>query len=97
MKHSKSSAAIELSQSQEIELLKLLLNFGKSGKKSAEFLKTAPKLFQNLYANTRSRILLIRHIVAVFLIDQVFEPFAAGLPSSLSQAIGSLVISHGFS
>ena len=96
VKHSKSSAAKELSRSQETELLKLLTSLGKSGKKSAEFLNTKPQLFQNLYANTRSRILLVRHIIAVFLIDQIFEPFAAGLPSSLLQAIGSLVISHGF-
>jgi hypothetical protein len=93
-KQSKSSATKELSQSNEIELLKFLTSHGKSGKMSAEFLKTKPQLCQKLYANIRSRIQLLRHIMAVFLIDQIFEPFATGMPSSLSQALGSLLDSH---
>ena len=95
VKHSKSSAGNDLSQSTEIEVLKLLASFGKSGKTSAEFLTQNQHLFQRLYANIRSRIPLLRHIAAVFLFDQVFEPFAAGLPSSLSQELGSLLVSHG--
>ena len=97
VKHSKSSAEKELSQSQEIELLKLLPSFGKSGKASAEFLKNKSTIVSKLVCKYPIRILLVRHIVAVLLIDQVFEPFASGLPSSLSQAIGKLVMSHGFS
>lgn len=91
-KHSKSSAEKELSQSTEMELMTLL---GESGKMSSEFLKRKPHLFQRLYANTRSRIQLLRHIAAGFLFDQVFEPFTAGLPSSLSRELGNSLVSHG--
>jgi predicted nucleic acid-binding Zn-ribbon protein len=98
-KQGKSNAGPALSPSDEGKLFKILSGLGSTGRKSAEFL-SQNSFCTVWYANTRSRIQLLRHIVAIFLFEKIFKPFAAGLPTKFSEAlfwIGDDVISRGSS
>jgi len=64
--------------------LKYLAASGPCGKQSSDFLN---REFKGLYSNTRSRIPLLRHVCAVILYDEIFEPFAAGLASPVSAVL----------
>jgi hypothetical protein len=86
-KQAKTSAATGLSDAEVSKLLVRLAGFGRCGKLSAETL-SLNNTVQKQYSATGSRIQLIRHIVAVFLFDQVFSPFVVGLSRELSEALG---------
>ena len=89
------SRASELSTSQELQLLELLAALGPCGKNSVELFESN-HFFQKWHSRPRWRIQLLRHVLAVGLFDQIFEPFVAGIPpESLSQFLGIFVISHG--
>jgi len=85
-KQAKANASQEMSEKAESVLLQKLANFGLRGQWSAEFLKPNG-VFRTWYANIRSRIQLGRHIIAVLLFDQVFFPFAFGLPDEWAKAM----------
>lgn len=85
-RQAKTNGSQELSAGTERTLLENLANFGRRGQWSAEFLNTNG-FFQAWYANTRSRIQLGRHIVAAILFDEVFSPFAFGLPDEWAKAM----------
>lgn len=96
-KQGKSNAGPALSPSDEGRLFQIISDLGSSGRKSVEFL-SQNNFCTVWYANTRSRIQLLRHIVAIFLFEKIFKPFAAGLPTKFSEAlvwIGDDVISRG--
>ena len=98
-KHGKSNAGATLSQEHEDRLFDAIANLGNSGTASVNFLRANPRFFRAWYSNARSLIQLIRHVIAVFLYDKIFEPFAAGLPTEFSKSlvwIGNDVIQHGF-
>ena len=85
-KQAKANRAQALSEIVGRTLLEKFSNFGLRSQWSAEFLRT-DKLFETLYSDTRSRIQLGRHIVASILFDQVFAPFAFGLPGEWAKAM----------
>ena len=86
VKQVKANGTQQISETAEHTLLKKLATFGRRGKWSAEFLGT-DGFFHTWYANTRSKIQLGRHIVAVTLFDEVFAPFAFGLPEEWAKAM----------
>ena len=86
VKQAKANGGQELSAAAERSILEKLTALGKSGQWSAEFL-TKSQIFPSWYINARSRIQLGRHIVAAVLFDQVFSPFAFGLPQEWAQAL----------
>lgn len=85
-KQAKTSAATSMSDADASKLLESLAGLGRKGKLSAQYLRLNNTV-QKLYCTTGSRIQLIRHVVAVFLFDQIFGPFAVGLPRELSDAL----------
>ena len=98
-KHGKSNAGATLSQEHEDQLLDIMVHLGNSGIASVSFLRANPRFLRTWYSNARSLIQFVRHVIASFLYDKIFEPFAAGLPTQFSQAldwIRSYVIEDGF-
>lgn len=96
-RHGKANVSHTLSKSSEVKLFELLEKLGEPGRGSSQFLQKH-QATQIWYSNARTRIPLIRHVVALFLFRQVLEPFAVGLPPALSDAlvwIDEDVMSHG--
>lgn len=94
---SKVGGEIPLPQIAEMGVLGMLETLGPKAKASAEFLR-ANQTIRVWYKHIGARIDLVRHLVGVFLFDQIFEPFAVGLPSELRDAllwIDNDLISHG--
>lgn len=83
-KHAKANGVEVLSAAEEAGVLEILFASGQCGKNSYDFLN---RDFRGLYGNARSRIPLLRHVVALVLFEQIFEPFAAGLPSTVSPVL----------
>src|SRR5271156_6533503 len=82
-KRAKANAAEDSALNVDM-VLKYLAASGPCGKQSSDFLN---REFKGLYSNTRSRIPLLRHVCAVILYDEIFEPFAVGLSSSVSAVL----------
>jgi hypothetical protein len=96
-RHAKAKVSQALSKSSEAKLFECLDMLGDSGKSSSQFLQKHHAT-QVWYSNARTRIPLIRHIIGLFLFRHILEPFAAGLPPELSEAlvwIDEDVMSHG--
>ena len=85
-KQAKANGSQELAETVERAILDKLAAFGIRGQWSADFL-TTNRIFHTWYLNTRSRIQLGRHIIAAILFDQVFVPFAFGLPEEWAHAL----------
>lgn len=85
--HAKRTSTRTLPASTEAAVLDILMRLGGAGESSANFL-IKNRLLQKEYYDVRSRIILIRHIVALFLFDQIFNPLAPGLPALLTYALG---------
>jgi hypothetical protein len=85
-KQAKANGSQELAEAVERAILDKLAAFGIRGQWSADFL-TTNRIFHAWYLNTRSRIQLGRHIIAAILFDQVFVPFAFGLPEEWDHAL----------
>jgi len=87
-KHAKASLRLSptLSAENETEVLNVLGILGIAGKESSKVLGETDAL-RKQYRDLRSRIILIRHIVAVFLFDQIFHPMMAGLVPCLDEAL----------
>jgi predicted nucleic acid-binding Zn-ribbon protein len=86
-----------LSANEETFLLQNISTIGPRGKASADIL-SKKNVAQKLYKNARCRIPFVRHIIALFLYDNIFEPFAFGFTSSFSQVlswIDSDIVSYG--
>lgn len=81
--HSKKNANATLRPQVPKTILAKLDALGEHGKYTAEFLRL-PNLLQ-LHSGKKTRIPLIRHVLALFLFDQIFEPFAFGLTRDSSQ------------
>jgi chromosome segregation ATPase len=86
-----------LSKNEEQYLLQHLSSVGPKSKTAADFLGKK-SLARSLYKNPRCRIPLIRYIIALFLFDQIFEPFAFGFTPQFSQVllwIDADIVSYG--
>jgi myosin heavy subunit len=87
-----------LSEPVQADILKRISELGPHGKSSAEVLKSEHHALQKLYNVSRWRHSLIRHIVALYLLDRVFQPFAFGLSQEFSDGLKSIetdVMSRG--
>ena len=96
-RHAKANVSQPLSAPSGTKLFECLDMLGESGRGSSQFLQKHHAT-QVWYSNPRTRIPLIRHIIGLFLFRHVLEPFAAGLPPALSEAlvwIDDDVMSHG--
>ena len=85
-KQAKANGSQELAEAVERAILDKLRAFGIRGQWSADFLSTN-RIFHTWYLNTRSRIQLGRHIIAAILFDEVYAPFAFGLPEEWAHAL----------
>ena len=81
--HSKKNANASLRPQVPSTILVKLGALGEHGQHTTEFLRL-PHLLQ-LYSGKKTRIPLIRHVVALYLFDQIFEPFAFGLTRDSSK------------
>ena len=79
---SKKNASATLRPGVPKTILVKLGALGEHGHYTAEFLR--PLLLQ-LHGGRKTRIPLIRHVLALFLFDQIFEPFAFGLTRDSSK------------
>jgi hypothetical protein len=86
-KHSKANSGQALSEQAQVEVSGILAKLGDQGALSSKFLNAERHDIRSLYGNRRSCIALIRHVVALFLFTEVFEPFAFGLPQSFSDEL----------
>lgn len=68
-----------ISHEKAREVFKILETLGENGEESLEYLRSGNSSLQILYKQSRSRIAIIRHIIALFLFQRIFHPFAAGL------------------
>jgi hypothetical protein len=97
-KQAKDNATEVLSIGDEQRLLQHLAGLGPAGIDSSHFL-AINQLTGGWYNTKRSRIPLLRHLFAVFLLDKILAPFAAGAHLSFSKAliwIENDIISRGF-
>jgi DNA repair exonuclease SbcCD ATPase subunit len=87
---SKAGGVMPLPEDAENIALRILENLGAKGKASAEFLR-ANQTLRVWYRDIRARIPLVRHLAAVFLFDQIFEPSVVGLSSELRDAFSWII------
>jgi hypothetical protein len=77
-----------LSDTAPNEILALISDLGDHGKQSATFLATSSKYsVPALYSQVPLRLALIRHVVALFLVHRVFEPYGFGLSQEFSEGL----------
>lgn len=79
--HSKRNAGAILTSAVQNTVLEKLTLLGNHGMRSVSFLRPH---FLQLYHGKSTRIPLLRHIFALFLFDQIFDPFAFGFTRDAS-------------
>ena len=97
-KQAKANLTTPLLYEDEAKLLETLATLGFYSRASSEILRTQ-NLRKTWCTNAGLRIQLIRHIVAVFLFDQIFTSFAIGLSPELSEVlawIDNRILSQGW-
>ena len=87
VKLSKTHANHVFQENEQEELLQRIAEIGSWGQKCAEFLKTEKYSLQKLYSRGQWRHPLLRHIVAWFLLERVFNPFAFGISEEFSEGL----------
>ena len=98
VKLSKAHANLVFAEQEQGELLQRISEIGSCGQKCAEFLKTEKYSLQKLFSQGQWRHPLLRHIVAWFLLERVFNPFAFGISQEFSEGLKCVemdVISRG--
>ena len=98
VKLSKPHANYVFQEKEQQELLQRMSEIGLWGQKCAEFLKTENYSLQRLYSQGQWRHPLLRHIVAWFLLERVFNPFSFGISHEFSEGLKCVerdVISRG--
>lgn len=99
VKLSKAHANHFLEESEQTEILDRISKLGEHGMKTAKSLRSGKYSLPILYGNGRRRHPLIRQIVALFLLNQVFEPFAVGISQEFSnglKAVETDIMQQGF-
>lgn len=87
VKLSKAQVKQTLPEAEQTKILHRLSKLGPRGVKCADFLRSDGHSLQKLYNENHWRHSLLRHIVALFLLDRVFEPFAFGISQELSDGL----------
>ena len=78
------------SETHRAQILAHISRLGEHGSKTEEFLESAKDCFQSLYGRGRWRHRLIRHVIALFLFNRVFEPFALGISQEFSDGLRAI-------
>jgi len=79
VRNSRAEKQQKLTKEDEVNLLALLSELGVYGQETSKFLGSNG-ILKEWYSKSRSRIVLIRHIAAMFIYAQIFEPTVLGLP-----------------
>lgn len=87
VKLSRAQADGTLPNENQMKVLELVSGLGLNGKHSADYFRSNESLFPTVYNTGRWRNPLIRHIVALYLFDRIFEPFAFGISQELSEGL----------
>lgn len=87
VKLSKAHANYVFEEKEQGELFQRISEIGSCGHKCAEFLKMEKCSLQKLYSRGQWRHPLLRHIVAWFLLERVFNPFAFGISQEFSEGL----------
>ena len=87
LKHSRAHNNHILTEMQRIQILNRISLLGPHGTKTREYLESAEDRLQSLYGTRRWRLRLIRHVVTLFLFNEVFEPFALGISQEFSDGL----------
>ena len=88
VKHWKKNTRQSWHSTSHERMLQGIAEFGPTGNEAAESLRSQLlPLFAGRPGPVRIRIPLIRHLLAAFLFDQIFEPFAIGLDSQVSNKL----------
>jgi chromosome segregation ATPase len=91
VRNSRAERQQKLTKEDEANLLALTRELGAYGPKTSRFLGSND-ILREWYSNARSRMVLIRHIAAMFIYDQIFEPTVLGLPPDAAKLLR--VIEH---
>ena len=84
--YTKANVSQGVSAANETCILGTLESLGARGRASSAFL-TMNQSIRLWFKDIRLRIPLIRHFVAIFLFDQIFDPFAVGLSPELTDTL----------
>lgn len=84
VKHSKAHASQKISDETKVMILKRISELGIHGQKSAEVLTSGKYAIPTLYSINRWRHALIRHVVGLFLLVNVFDPFTVAVSDEFS-------------
>jgi hypothetical protein len=91
VKLSKVHRNYTLTDLQTSQVLSYISEVGTLGQKCSDLLKSEGTYsLQNLYSQGKLRILLIRHVIALFLYERIFDPFAFGVSREVSDCLRSV-------
>ena len=86
VRHTRGNSSRDMSNDEASNFYESLAALGPHGKDSSSFLRANCSL-EIWIKQPRTRFILFQHIIAMFLVEQVFAPFAIGLPASYSDAL----------
>jgi hypothetical protein len=86
VRHTRGNSHRDMSNDEASNFYERLAALGPHGKDSSSFLRTNSCL-EIWIKQPRTRFILFQHIIAMFLLEQVFAPFAIGLSASYSDAL----------
>ena len=86
VRHTRGNSSRDMSNDEVSNFYESLAALGPHGKDSSSFLRANCSL-EIWIKQPRTRFILFQHIIAMFLVEQVFAPFAIGLPASYSDAL----------
>ena len=86
VRHTRGKSHRDISNDEASNFLESLAALGPHGKDSSSFLRANCGL-EIWIKQPRTRFILFQHIIAMFLLEQVFAPFAIGLSGSHSDAL----------
>lgn len=79
-----------LPEEAEAKVISALIEFEPFGKKTLEMLGRCGVTIPALHKDSTTRIVLIRHLIALFLLDKVFQPFAFGLDTNVNKNMSAV-------
>jgi hypothetical protein len=90
VKMTKSVSDKRISHRNSDRILEGLEELGETSEETLEMLRSEETSLQRLYEQPRTRIALVRHVIALFFFDRIFNPFAFGLEEDISDQLWSI-------
>jgi hypothetical protein len=90
VKMTKSVPDKRISHRNSDRILEGLEELGETSEETLEMLRSEETSLQRLYEQPRTRIALVRHVIALFFFDRIFNPFAFGLEEDISDQLWSI-------